>query len=81
MVAGVVAGVVVAALFAGSIMLVLMLATGAVVGGVVAGGAVLALTAARGRPASSGDHRMPTLSAGGGPEAQRAEAGHTSPST
>ena len=78
--AGAIAGVAVAALVAGSVILLIVLLLGAVGGGLLAGIGALAVDSARGRPNRSPEHPMPTLGVDGGPAAQRAEAGHVSPS-
>jgi hypothetical protein len=74
-------GALVAAVYAGSFFLLIVLAVGAAVGAVLAGGVAFIGDLWRGRADRSGDHPAPGLSAGGGPAAQRAEAGATSPSS
>ena len=76
---GAIAGVLVAALMAGSLVLVIVLALGAVVGGMVAAAGAVALDGVRGRRTRSGDRPAPTLTPQGEPDAQRAEAGGPSP--
>jgi len=75
--AGAVLGLLVAAVIAGSIFLVIMLAGGAVIGALVFG--LIALARDRVRTSPSGDRPPPTLGVDGGPHAQRAEAGGASP--
>ena len=74
-------GAIVAAVWAGSILLLIVLGFGAAVGAVLAGGIAFIGDLVRGRRDQSGDHPAPGFSAGGGPAAQRAEAGATSPSS
>jgi len=79
--AGAVIGLLVAAVVAGSFVLVIVLAVGAAAGAVAAGLAALLTQRLRGhRPARSGEAPMPTLTPQGSPEARRAEAGAASPS-
>jgi hypothetical protein len=74
-------GALIAAVYAGSFFLLIILAIGAGIGAVVAGGFAFIGDLVRGRRDESGDHPAPGLRAGGGPAAQRAEAGATSPSS
>lgn len=75
--AGAVLGLLVAAVVAGSVVLVIMLALGAVIGAMVFGLVALARDWRHRQP--SGDRLPPTLSNDGSPHAQRAEAGGASP--
>jgi hypothetical protein len=74
-------GAIAAAVWAGSMMLLIVLAFGAALGAVIAGGIAFIGDLVRGRSRRSGDHAPPGLTAGAGPAAQRAEAGATSPSS
>ena len=74
-------GAVIAAIWAGSVMLLIVLAFGAAAGAVIAGIVAFVGDLWRGRADRSGDHNPPGFRAGGGPAAERAEAGHTSPSS
>ena len=78
---GAAVGALVAAVWAGSIMLLIVLAFGAALGAVFAGGIAFIGDVWRGRSKDSGDHPAPGLTANEGPAAQRAEAGATSPSS
>ena len=74
-------GVLLVALWFGSVILVLCLLFGAVLGGLVAVGVSAVVRAVRGRSTASADRPPPGLTANTGPAAQRAEAGAASPST
>lgn len=69
MAVGAVAGLVVAAVVTGSLILVVVLATGAVVGAVVAGLVALAREGVRGRREEAGDEAGDGVHALSGPEA------------
>lgn len=77
---GAFAGTLVAALVAGSLMLVLLLAFGAILGAVAALLVVFVGRRLRGERGGSPEHGGQSLSLRTGPAAQRAEAGHASPS-
>ena len=76
---GAVVGTLVAAVVAGSVVLVMILLLGTVLGAMIAGAFALVRENLRGRRTRSGDRPVPRLTPDIGPGAERAEAGGPSP--